>query len=307
MKELKGKDILSAFDFDRETLEYLFNEANELRNKLSKGMLKLAEGKIMATVFLEPSTRTKMSFQMAMLKLGGTVIDFNPESSSLLKGESDLDTMKIIDGYGPDLIVLRQSKPFFPHSIKDEIVAPIVNGGDGINEHPTQALLDLYTIWRELGGIDGLRIGIMGDLKYGRTAPSLSYMLTFYKNVKIYYISPKELRLRDEVKEKLKGKILYEEVESLNDVGEELDVLYVTRLQKERFTDPAEYERLKSSYIVTYESLKKLGKIPIIMHPLPRVWELPQEIDTLPQAKYFEQAKNGMFIRAALIKEILGI
>ncbi|HEU97973.1 MAG: aspartate carbamoyltransferase [Fervidicoccaceae archaeon] len=307
MKDLKGKDILSAFDFDRETLEHLFTEADELRKKLSEGKIKLADGKIMATVFLEPSTRTKISFQMAMVKLGGSIIDFQPESSSLQKGESDLDTIKIIDGYSPDLIVLRQSKPYFPHSIKDKIETPIINGGDGTNEHPTQALLDLYTIWRELGRIDGLKIGIMGDLKYGRTAPSLSYMLTFFKGVKVYYISPKELRLRDEVKNKINGKIIYEEMERLEEIEDELDVLYVTRLQKERFSDPTEYERLKSSYIVTQDSLKKLKKIPIIMHPLPRVWELPEEIDSLPQAKYFEQAKNGMFVRAALIKEILGL
>jgi len=307
MKDLRGKDILSAFDFDRETIEHLFLEAEELRSRLREGKLRLAEGKILATVFLEPSTRTKMSFQMAMLKLGGSIIDFQPETSSIQKGESDVDTMRIIDGYEPDAIVLRQSKPFFPHSIKDEIRAPIINGGDGTNEHPTQALLDLYTIWRELREIDGLRIGIMGDLKYGRTAPSLSYMLTFYRNVRIYYISPKELRLREEVKRNIEGKLWYAEVERLEDIEEELDVLYVTRLQKERFSDPSEYERLRSSYIVTVSALKKMKKIPIIMHPLPRVWELPQEVDQLPQAKYFEQAKNGMYIRAALIKEILGL
>jgi aspartate carbamoyltransferase catalytic subunit len=307
MKELRGKDILSSFDFDRETLEHLFEEAETLRKKLSTTHLKIADSKTMATVFLEPSTRTKMSFQMAMLKLGGSVIDFQPESSSFQKGESDLDTMKIIDGYSPDIIVLRQSKPFFPHSIKEEIAAPIINGGDGTNEHPTQALLDVYTIWRELKRVDGLRLGIMGDLKYGRTAPSLSYMLTFFKDVKIYYIAPKELGLREEVKEKIRNKISFVEVERLEDIEEELDALYVTRLQKERFKDPSEYERLKSSYVVNLEALNKLKRIPIIMHPLPRVWELPQEVDSLPQAKYFEQAKNGMYVRAALIKEILGI
>jgi len=214
--------------------------------------------------------------------------------------------MRIIDGYEPDAIVLRQSKPFFPRSIKDEIRAPIINGGDGTNEHPTQALLDLYTIWRELKEIDGLRIGIVGDLKYRRTAPSLSYMLTFYRNVRVYYISPKELRLKEEVKRNIEGKLRYAEVERLKDIEEELDVLYATRLQKERFSDPSEYEKLRPSYIVAVSVLKKMKKIPIITLPS-RVWELPQEVDQLPQTKYFEQAKNGMRNREALIKEILGL
>ncbi|MEM0046146.1 MAG: aspartate carbamoyltransferase [Fervidicoccaceae archaeon] len=307
MKELKGRDILSSFDFDRETVEHLFAVADYLKKELSERKLKIAEGKILATVFLEPSTRTKLSFQMAMLKLGGSYIDFLPETSSLQKGESDIDTLKIIDNYDPDLIVLRQSKPFFPHKIKDELRAPIINGGDGTNEHPTQALLDAYTIWKEIGSLDGLKIGFMGDLKYGRTAPSLSYLLSFFKGVKIFYISPKELRIRDEVKEKIKSRVTFQEFERLEEICEDLDVLYVTRLQKERFSNQEDYERLKSSYIVDRRTLLKLKRIPIIMHPLPRVWELATDVDSLPQAKYFEQARNGMFIRAALIKEILGL
>lgn len=308
MKNLKNKDILSSFDFDKETLLYLFNVAESLRKEMEQGKaLKYAEGKTIATVFLEPSTRTKLSFQFAISKLGGSYIDFEPESSSLLKGESDIDTMKIIDGYSPDAIVLRQSKPFFPHQIKDEITAPIINAGDGTNEHPTQALLDVYTIWREFGKVDDLNIGIMGDLKYGRTAPSLSYMLSMFDNITIVYIAPKELRIRNEVIEKIANRVRIVEVERLSEVKEGIDVLYVTRLQKERFTDPSEYERLKASYVVNREALSKLKKIPIILHPLPRVWELSTDVDSLPQAKYFEQAKNGMYIRAALLKEVLGV
>lgn len=308
MSNLKGKDILSAFDFEREDLERLFNLANKLREEIeSKGTLDYAKGKVMATVFLEPSTRTKLSFQYAMTRLGGTVIDFDVSTSSLLKGESDIDTMKIIDGYGPDVIVLRQKIPFFPHKIKDIIRAPIISGGDGPNEHPTQALLDVYTIWRELGRVDGLKIGIMGDLKYGRTPPSLSYMLTRFNNVTIYYIAPDPIQIRDEVLEKIEGKVKYFKVSKPDEFIEELDVLYVTRLQKERFPNPEEYEKLKGAYKIDKDFLMKFKKIPIIMHPLPRVWELDPSVDELPQAKYFEQAKNGMYVRAALIKEVLGV
>ncbi len=308
MGSLKGKDILSAFDFEREDLERLYKLADQLRKEIEeKGTLDYAKGKLMATVFLEPSTRTKLSFQYAMARLGGTVIDFDVSTSSLLKGESDLDTMKIIDGYGPDVIVLRQKVPFFPHKIKDIIKAPIISGGDGSNEHPTQALLDTYTIWRELGRLDNIKIGIMGDLKYGRTAPSLSYMLTRFNNVTIYYIAPEAIQIRPEILEKIDGKVTYYKVAKPEDVIEELDVLYVTRLQKERFPDPEEYERLKGAYKIDKDFLMKFKKIPIIMHPLPRVWELDPSVDELPQAKYFEQAKNGMYVRAALIKEVLGV
>ncbi len=305
---LKGKDILSAFDFEREDLERLFKLADQLRTEISeRGVLDYAKGKIMLTAFFEPSTRTKLSFQFAMEKLGGRVINFDVSTSSVLKGESDVDTMKILDGYDPDVIVIRQKIPFFPHRVKDIVKAPIINAGDGPNEHPTQALLDLYTIWRELGKIDGLKIGIMGDLKYGRTPSSLSYMLTRFNNVTIYYIAPEQIQIRDEILEKIEGKVKYVKVGRPEDVIEELDVLYVTRLQKERFSNPEEYERLKGAYKIDKEFLSKFKHIPIIMHPLPRVWELDPSVDELPQAKYFEQARNGMFARAALIKEVLGI
>jgi len=187
------------------------------------------------------------------------------------------------------------------------IRAPIINGGDGWNEHPTQALLDVYTIWKELGKVDGLTIGIMGDLKYGRTPSSLSYLLSKFKDITIYYIAPEPLQIRDEVIEKIKDKVTYYKVSNVEEVIEKLDVLYVTRLQKERLPDPSMYEKLKGSYKVDVQLLSKFKKIPIIMHPLPRTWELDPSVDTLPQAKYFEQARNGMYIRAALIKEVLGV
>ena len=308
MSSLKGKDIISALQFERAEVEGLFRLADQLRKEISeKGVLDYAKGKVLATVFLEPSTRTKLSFQFAMVRLGGEVIDFEVSASSLAKGETDVDTLKIIDGYDPDVIVLRQKKPHFPEEIAGMIKAPIINGGDGPNEHPTQALLDVYTIWRELGKVDGLTIGIMGDLKYGRTPSSLSYLLSKFNDITIYYIAPNVLQIREEVLKNIEGKVTYYQVNDVSEVMEKLDVLYVTRLQKERFKDPSEYERLKGSYKIDKEFLSKFKRIPIIMHPLPRVWELDSGVDELPQAKYFEQAKNGMYVRAALIKEVLGV
>ena len=308
MLNLKGQDILSAKQFDREILLKLFKIADELREEIrEKKVLDYAKGRIMATVFLEPSTRTKLSFQFAMKRLGGDVIDFDVTTSSLAKGETDIDTLRIIDGYEPDIIVLRQRKPLFPMEIKDLIKAPIINAGDGWNEHPTQALLDVYTIWREFGKVNGLRIGIMGDLKYGRTPSSLSYLLSKFNDIKIYYIAPKPLQIRGDVLQYIEGKIEYEIIYDVTNIIEKLNVLYVTRLQKERLPDQSLYEKLKGSYKLTADLLLRYKKIPLIMHPLPRTWELDTSVDTLPQAKYFEQAKNGLYIRAALIKEVLGV
>ncbi len=308
MVSLKGVDIISAKQFERETLMKLFSIAETLRKEFEQGKtLNIARGKIMATVFLEPSTRTKLSFQYAMKKLGGEVIDFDVSTSSVLKGETDIDTLKIIDGYGPDLIVLRQKKPGFPEQVKDLIKTPIINAGDGWNEHPTQSLLDLYTIWRIFNKIDGLTIGIMGDLRYGRTPSSLSYLLSVFNNIKIYYIAPKQLQIREEVIEYIRDKVEYYMVENVEEVLEKLDVLYVTRLQVERIEDKSLAEKLKGIYRIDRDMLIKHEKIPIIMHPLPRTWELDPSVDQLPQAKYFEQAQNGLYIRAALIKEVLGL
>ena len=308
MLNLKGQDILSAKQFDREIILKLFKHADKLREEIrEKKVLNYAKGRIMATVFLEPSTRTKLSFQFAMKRLGGDVIDFDVTTSSLAKGETDIDTLRIIDGYEPDIIVLRQRKPLFPMEIKDLIKAPIINAGDGWNEHPTQALLDVYTIWREFGKVNGLRIGIMGDLKYGRTPSSLSYLLSKFNDIKIYYIAPEPLQIREDVLQYIEGKIEYEIVYDVTNIIEKLDVLYVTRLQKERLPDQSLYEKLKGSYKLTADLLLRYKKIPLIMHPLPRTWELDTSVDTLPQAKYFEQAKNGLYIRAALIKEVLGV
>ena len=305
---LKGKDIISALDFTRNDVEKLISLAETLREEIAeRGVLGYAKNRIMATVFIEPSTRTRLSFQFAMTKLGGIVVDFGlAEASSIKKGESFEDTMRMVDGYGPDIIVLRQKVPGNAAKAADICEAPVINAGDGWNEHPTQALLDVYTIYRELGKIDGLKVGMMGDLKHGRTPSSLSYILSKFNNVSLYYIAPKQLQIRPEVLENAKG-TKYVQVERPEEVIEELDVLYVTRLQKERFEDPSEYERLKGSYNISRPFLERFSKIPIIMHPLPRVFELSTDVDDMPQAKYFEQAKNGMYIRAALVKEVLGV
>jgi aspartate carbamoyltransferase catalytic subunit len=305
----RGMDVLSALQFSRSDIEYLINLAEELRRRVESGeRLEVARGRILFTAFFEPSTRTRLSFQFAMAKLGGLTIDLGPEeATSMAKGESPEDTLRTVDSYNPDLIVVRHREPGFAARAAQICRAPVINAGDGYNEHPTQALLDVYTIWRVFGRVEGTRVGLMGDLKYGRTISSLSYALSNFRDVEIHYISPRELQPREEVLKILdQRRVKYELHEKLDEVIEKLDVLYVTRLQKERMK-PEEYERLKGSYIVNYDYLKKLKHIPIIMHPLPRVWELTTDVDALPQAMYFEQAKNGLYIRMALIKTILGV
>jgi len=311
MPSLKGKDIISALELTREEVEHLYTVADQLKQAFDAfGSLDIARNKVMITAFFEPSTRTKISFQMAMARLGGTVVDFLASTSSLAKGETDYDTIRILDGYDPDIIVIRQKKPGFPAEVAPWVKAPIINAGDGYNEHPTQALLDVYTISRELGKVDGTHIAIMGDLKYGRTPSSLSYLLSKFNDITIYYVAPEPLQIREEVLKNIEGKVKYELLNDIRELkGKPVDVIYVTRLQKERLPDPSMYESLKGSYKIDADLLKELfgDNIPIIMHPLPRTWELDTTVDQLPQAKYFQQAKNGLYVRAALIKEILGI
>ena len=306
---LKGMDVVSALQFTRSDVETLIEVAEEIRRVYEHGgRMNIAQGRVMFTAFFEPSTRTRLSFQFAMVKLGGSVVDLGPEEvTSMAKGESPEDTLRTVDSYGPDLIVVRHREPGFAAKAAQICRAPVINAGDGYNEHPTQALLDVYTMWRVFGRVDGLRVGMMGDLKYGRTISSLSYVLSNYRDIELYFVSPRELQPRDEVLKVLdQRRVHYELYEKLDDVVEKLDVLYVTRLQKERMK-PEDYERLKGSYMITYEYLRKLKRIPVILHPLPRVWELTPDVDVLPQAMYFEQAKNGLYIRMALIKTILGL
>jgi len=306
---LKGCDVISALQFTRSDIELLIGIAEELRKIYEYGgRLNVASGKVMFTAFFEPSTRTRLSFQFAMIKLGGNVIDLGPEEvTSMAKGESPEDTLRTIDSYDPDLIVVRHREPGFAAKAAQICRAPVINAGDGYNEHPTQALLDVYTISRIFGRIEGIKVGVMGDLKYGRTVSSLSYALSNFRDVEIYFISPKELQPREEVLRVLDQRRTYYELhEKPEAVIEKLNVLYVTRLQRERMK-PEEYERLKGSYVIMYDYIKRFKKIPVILHPLPRTWELSQDVDDLPQAMYFEQAKNGLYVRMALIKAILGL
>jgi aspartate carbamoyltransferase catalytic subunit len=303
----KGRDILSAKDIDRSSLEELFQETDTLKERIAKhGALDICKGSVLATVFLEPSTRTRLSFQFAMTKIGGNVIDFGAvEESSITKGETFDDTMRMVDGYQPDVIALRDKTPGSPHAAAGICNSPILNAGDGSNEHPTQAMLDLYTIRQTVGHIDGISIGLMGDLAHSRTTNSLSFALNQYTNVRIYFIAPEQLQVRDATTSTL-NHVKCSKTDDLDEVVEQLDFLYVTRLQKERFGSPSEYERFRGSYQLNRATLERHSKQPYIMHPLPRVDELAADIDGMPVAKYFEQARNGMYIRAALLKKVLG-
>jgi aspartate carbamoyltransferase catalytic subunit len=300
------RDIISAKDFTLQSMERLFAETDSLTAEMGRlGTLGICRGSILATVFLEPSTRTRLSFQFAMTKLGGDVIDFGlAEAASIAKGETFEDSMRMVDGYAPSVLAVRSKEPGSAKLAAEVCEAPVINAGDGYNEHPTQALLDLYTIRKVRGFVDGLRIGMMGDLAHSRTTASLSYVLDKYPGVEIVYIAPEELQIRKEVSSSL-SHAKFSTAEDCGNVLEGLDFLYVTRLQKERFSDPREYERLKGSYLLNRDFLAKHAKIPYIMHPLPRVDELNKDVDLLPQAKYFEQARNGMYVRAALLKQVL--
>ena len=299
--------MLSTKEISRSALDGLFDATDRLRQDIeAKGMVDVCRGKILATVFLEPSTRTRLSFQFAMVKAGGQIIDFGlAEAASIAKGETFEDTIRMVEGYGPDVLVVRNKTPGSASIAADICSSPVINAGDGSNEHPTQAMLDIYTIRRIRGKIDGLKIGLMGDLAHSRTTSSLSYALDKYDGVDICYIAPKELQVREEVVASVKH-AKYRMVEDYEGVIDTLDFLYVTRLQKERFTNPREYDRLKGSYLLNRSSLSKYKNVPYLMHPLPRVDELNQDLDSLPVSKYFEQAKNGMYVRAALLSLVLG-
>lgn len=302
-KEKFHEGIISARDFNREDIEYILKKAKEmLRNDKNLDLLK---GKILATLFFEPSTRTRLSFESAMHRLGGEVIGFSSASvSSIKKGESIADTIRTVENYS-DCIVIRHPLEGAATLAAKFAKIPIINAGSGSGEHPTQALLDLLTIIEEEGELDGLNLGIMGDLKYGRTVHSLAILLSNY-DVNIYFISPKELMLRNRDKELLQQRqVKYKEVEKYRDILEILDVLYVTRIQKERFADVEEYDRVKGFYIFTSEDLKMTRNNFKIMHPLPRVTEISPEVDSSEKAIYFKQAYYGIPMRKAILAELL--
>jgi aspartate carbamoyltransferase catalytic subunit len=302
--EFRGRDIISIEDFSREEINYILDKSTKMEQIASKGS-NLLNGKILATLFFEPSTRTRLSFEAAMLKLGGSTIGFaEMESTSAKKGENLADTIRTVENYA-DVIALRHPLDGAAKLAAEFSKVPIINGGSGSEEHPTQALLDLYTIRKEKGKIDGLKIALVGDLRYGRTVHSLAYALSMY-DVELHLVSPEQLRMRREVLRTIHSKIPVAETSSLDKVIQQADVLYVTRIQKERFPDPAEYAKVKSIYKIELKTLNGARKDLIIMHPLPRLDEISPEVDSTPQARYFQQVQSGIAVRMALLALVLG-
>ena len=303
--EFAGRDIISIKDFSREEIDYILETAAAME-PIAKTGSDMLKGKILATLFFEPSTRTRLSFESAMHKLGGSTIGFaEAEIASVKKGQNLADTVRVVENYA-DVIAVRHPLEGAARLAAEFAEAPIINAGSGAEEHPTQALLDLYTIVKEKGKIDGLNIALIGDLRYGRTVHSLAYALSLY-DVKLYLVSPETLRMRKEVLKTLRDKkVKVIEKNRVEEIIGDADVLYVTRIQKERFPDPAEYAKVKGSYKIDLETLRNAKEDMIILHPLPRVDEIAPEVDSTPHAKYFRQVWNGIIVRMALLALILG-
>jgi len=302
--EFKGRDIISIKDFTREEIGYVLKIASAME-PIAKSGSDMLHGKTLATLFFEPSTRTRLSFEAAMHKLGGTAIGFaEPETASIKKGENLADTVRVVENYA-DVIALRHPLEGAARLAAEFVQVPVINAGSGAEEHPTQALLDLYTILKEKNRIDGLNIALMGDLRYGRTVHSLAYALSLY-DVKLYLVSPELLRMRREVLDAIKEKISVVEKTGIEEVLPETDVLYVTRIQEERFPDPAEYVKVRGTYKIGVDVLEDAKEDMIIMHPLPRVDEIDDEVDETPHARYFQQVWNGIVMRMTLLALILG-
>lgn len=298
------KDIVSIRDFDRQKFETVFDATDKIIKMSPNERRELARGKILGYLFFEPSTRTRLSFEAAMASLGGTSIGIaDASSSSAKKGESLADTVRIMALYS-DVLVLRHQFDGSSRFAAEVSPKPMINAGSGTEEHPTQAILDLYTIRKEKKKIDGLKIGIVGDLKYGRTVYSLLYALGNYK-VDVHLISPPTLKIRADSTYEIKKRLSYTESTDLEERLDEFDVLYVTRIQKERFADAEEYVKVKGSYKIGPDMLKKMKDDSIIMHPLPRLDEISPEVDSTKHAKYFKQAEYGKDTRAALLALIL--
>jgi aspartate carbamoyltransferase len=302
-----GKDILSVRQFSREDLEYIFAVAHEMHDMVDHvGTFDLLKGKILANLFYEPSTRTSSSFTAAMERLGGSVIPINEvKYSSVSKGESLPDTVRTLECYA-DVIVLRHPEVGSASIAAKAARKPVINAGDGIGEHPTQALLDAFTIREELGHLDGLTVTLLGDLKHGRTVHSLARLLSLYK-VKINYVSPDILRMPAEMVSELNGRgIEQQEFSTLDQPLPGTDVLYVTRVQKERFSDEAVYESVRGAYVIDPKVMQAARERMIVMHPLPRVGEISPDFDDDPRAAYFRQMEYGLYVRMALLAMVLG-
>jgi aspartate carbamoyltransferase catalytic subunit len=307
MASLKGKDILHGNQFSQRDINGLIKVASNFERELKKkDCLTLLKGKILATLFFEPSTRTRLSFETAMQRLGGGVISMaSAEGSSAAKGETVADTARTVSQYA-DVIVIRHPRVGSAKEAADAASIPVINAGDGAAQHPTQALLDTYTIHKELGSLKNLVISMVGDLKNGRTVHALVELLSLYQ-ARLYFVSPGGLRMPEEITSNLKKKgIEIEETENLEKAASQSHLIYMTRIQKERFTDLTEYERVKGSYVIDGEFLRKLKKKITILHPLPRVDEIRPEVDTYPGAAYFRQVRNGVFVRMALLAMVMG-
>ncbi len=307
MSEFLGMDILHGGQFSRDQLEHIMDVAEDFRRRLeTHKSLDLLRGYVLAALFFEPSTRTRLSFETAMYRLGGNVIGFSSaESTSVAKGETLADTIRTVDQYA-DVIAMRHPAVGSAAEAAAIAEAPVLNGGDGAGQHPTQALLDLYTIRRELGRVDGITLVLCGDLKFGRTVHSGVEIYKHY-NVRLIFVAPDALKMPAEVTERLRAAgVHFEETTDLPAALKQADALYMTRIQKERFADPAEYEKLKGSYILTREMIERINPRLVTLHPLPRVNEIAADVDSHPGAAYFRQAKNGVYTRMALLALVTG-
>ncbi len=299
-----GSDVVSIREFKKGDLDFLFKSTDKLRSMHANEKRELARGRVLGYLFFEPSTRTRLSFEAAIASIGGTSLGIaDIKSSSLEKGESLADTVRVIDRYS-DVVVLRHQLDGSSRFAAEVAEKPLINAGSGTEEHPTQAMLDLYTILKEKKRIDGLKIGIVGDLKYGRTVYSLLYGLTHY-DVEVHLIAPPLLKVRKESIYEIENRIKIREHETLDSILDVLDVIYVTRIQRERFPDAQEYEKVKGSYVIDSRALENAKKDTIVMHPLPRLDEVGHDIDNTPRARYFTQVAYGKDVRATLLALVL--
>ena len=303
---MKNKHLISPMDFSKEELNEIFELAEKFISN-PKEFSHICDGKILATLFYEPSTRTRFSFEAAMMRLGGKILGFSePNSTSSAKGETLADTIRMVSIYS-DIIAMRHPKEGAAKVASMYSSVPVINAGDGGHQHPTQTLTDLLTITSQKGKLEGHTIGICGDLKNGRTVQSLIMAMSRYKDVKFILISPKELVIPEYIKEEVlkRNNIYFKEVENIEEVIEELDILYMTRIQKERFFNEEEYLRLRDCYVLDNEKMKRAKSNMIVMHPLPRINEIATEVDNDCRAVYFKQAEYGMYVRMALIVKLL--
>jgi aspartate carbamoyltransferase len=308
MTSLKGKDILHGNQFSKEDIKAILQVAAGFEKDLqNQDSLSLLQGKIMAALFFEPSTRTRLSFETAMLRLGGGVISVaSAESSSVAKGETVVDTAQTVAQYA-DVIVMRHPRIGSAKEAADAVSIPVLNGGDGAGQHPTQALQDIYTIQKEVGSLNDLSISLVGDLKNGRTVHALVELLSLFK-ARLFLVSPALLRMPEEISSRLKAKgLAIIETEDMAEAASQSDLVYMTRIQKERFANISDYEEVKGSYIINAKFLEGLKKKITILHPLPRVDEIHPEVDAYPGAAYFRQVKNGVYVRMALLAMVMGV